>query len=154
MTTRILLVEDELLVALSLREALCETGFDVECAYLARTVIDDTRCIQWDAALVDMCLPDESGASVIRHLRDRQPMLPVILTTGMETPETQRFASELGITMLAKPFEEKTLIDLLKRLLVDAKSAQRGAQTRLLRSRNGRSPLGHGNTPPTIPVAK
>lgn len=118
MTARILLVEDELLVALSLREALSEAGFDVDCAYLGSTVIEDWVGVEWDAALVDIGLPDQSGAKVIEHLLHQQPHLPVILTTGLETPETHRFASEHELIILAKPFEEATLLELLRALLV------------------------------------
>lgn len=118
MTARILLVEDELLVALSLREALSEAGFDVDCAYLGRTVIEDRIGVEWDAALVDMALPDQNGATVVQHLLHQQPQLPVILTTGLETPETRRFASDHELTILAKPFDDATLVELLRALLV------------------------------------
>lgn len=117
MTTRILLVEDELLVALSLREALSDAGFDVDCAYLGSTVIEDKSGIEWDAALVDIALPDQSGAAVVQHLLHQQPLLPVILTTGLETPETRRFASDHELTILPKPFDDAALVDLVKSLL-------------------------------------
>lgn len=121
MTTRILLVEDELLVALSLREALSEAGFDVECAHLGSTVIEDKSGVEWDAALVDMALPDRSGAAVVRHLLRQQPLLPVILTTGLETPETLQFASDHELTILPKPFDDAALVDLLRsKLMADA----------------------------------
>jgi two-component system response regulator TctD len=125
MTARILLVEDELLVALSIREALIEAGFDVDCAHSGSTVIEDKAGVQWAAALVDIGLPDQSGAAVVRHLRQRQPLLPVILTTGLETPETRQFASEFELTILPKPFDEATLIELLKSLLVAHEIAER-----------------------------
>lgn len=118
MTARILLVEDELLVALSLREALSEAGFDVDCAYLGSTVIEERPGVEWDAALVDMALPDRSGAAVVEHLLQQQPLLPVILTTGLETPETRRFASDHELTILAKPFDDATLVELLRARLV------------------------------------
>jgi DNA-binding response OmpR family regulator len=118
MTARILLVEDELLVALSLREALSEAGFDVDCAYLGSTVIEDRIGVEWDAALVDMALPDQNGATVVQHLLHQQPQLPVILTTGLETPETRRFASDHELTILAKPFDDATLVELVKALLL------------------------------------
>jgi DNA-binding response OmpR family regulator len=118
MTTRILLVEDELLVALSLREALSDAGFDVDCAHLGSTVIDDRSGIEWDAALVDMALPDRSGAAVVQHLLHQQPLLPVILTTGLETPETRQFASDHELTILPKPFDDATLVELLRSLLL------------------------------------
>lgn len=125
MTLRILLVEDELLVALSLREALTEAGFEVDFANLGRTVTEHRCGARWDAALVDMCLPDQSGEAVVRYLRHHQPMLPIILTTGLETPETHLFASDHDLTILAKPFEEKALLELLRSLLVARERAQR-----------------------------
>lgn len=123
MTARILIVEDELLVALSLREALSEAGFDVDCAYLGSTVIEDLVGVEWDAALVDLALPDQSGAAVVRYLLRRQPQLPVILTTGLETPETLRFASDRELTILAKPFDDATLVELLRTLLITEEHA-------------------------------
>jgi DNA-binding response OmpR family regulator len=123
MSARILLVEDELLVALSLREALSEAGFDVDCAYLGSTVIEDRPGVEWDAALVDMALPDQNGATVVQHLLHQQPLLPVILTTGLETPETFRFASDHELTILPKPFDDATLVELLRSLLMTAEHA-------------------------------
>ena len=117
MTARILLVEDERLVALSIREALSEAGFDVDCAYLGSTVIEERVGVEWDAALVDVGLPDQSGATVVEYLLHQQPELPVILTTGLETPETRRFASDHELTILAKPFDDATLVELLRALL-------------------------------------
>lgn len=117
MSARILIVEDELLVALSMREALSEAGFDVECAHLGSTVLDERLGGEWDAALVDMALPDSSGATVVQHLLNQQPQLPVILTTGLETPETRRFASDHELTILPKPFDDATLVELLRSLL-------------------------------------
>jgi DNA-binding response OmpR family regulator len=132
MTARILLVEDEHLVALSLREALRDAGFEVECAHLSRTVTEDMRDVQWGAALVDMGLPDRSGSTVVQHLRQRQPLLPIILTTGLETPETHRFALEHGLTILPKPFDEWMLVDLLRHVL-----STRRAASELLPVENG-----------------
>ena len=118
MTARILLVEDEMLIALSIGDALSRAGFEVDCAHLGRTVIEERKLVRWDAALVDMCLPDQNGAAVVRHLRHQQPSLPVILTTGLETPETRRFAAEHALPILPKPFDDVTLIDLLQSMLV------------------------------------
>lgn len=123
MTARILIVEDELLVALSLREALSEAGFDVDCAYLGSTVSEDLVGVEWDAALVDLGLPDQSGARVVQYLLHRQPQLPIILTTGLETPETRRFASDHELTILAKPFDDSTLVELLRALLATEEHA-------------------------------
>jgi DNA-binding response OmpR family regulator len=117
MSTRILLVEDELLVALSLREALRDAGFDVDCAHLGSTVIEDKSGVEWDAALVDIALPDRSGAAVVEHLLHQQPSLPIILTTGLETPQTRQFASDHELTILAKPFDDATLVELLRSVL-------------------------------------
>jgi len=123
MTARILIVEDELLVALSLREALSEAGFDVDCAYLGSTVIEDLVGVEWDAALVDLALPDCSGATVVQHLLHHKPQLPVILTTGLETPETLRFALDHELTILAKPFDDAALVELLRALLATEEDA-------------------------------
>nr|WP_298725472.1 response regulator [uncultured Steroidobacter sp.] len=128
MSARILLVEDELLVALSIREALSEAGFDVDCAYLGNTVIEERPGVEWDAALVDMALPDRNGAAVVRHLLNQQPLLPVILTTGLETPETRRFASDHELTILPKPFDDATLVQLLRSMLVRESHATSRAQ--------------------------
>jgi len=123
MTARILIVEDELLVALSLREALREAGFEVDCAYLGSTVIEDLVGVEWDAALVDLALPDRSGATVVQYLLQHQPHLPVILTTGLETPETLQFASKHELTILAKPFDDSTLVEVLQALLASEQHA-------------------------------
>jgi DNA-binding response OmpR family regulator len=124
MSARILLVEDEILVALSISETLRESGFKVDSVDSGNPVIMEAVRGPWDAALVDMGLPDCSGIDVVCHLRTQQPEIPIILTTGMETPETIAFATECKLTLLPKPFYEHQLLPLLH-LALSNSSARR-----------------------------
>ncbi len=70
-----------------------------------------------DLVVLDIRMPRQDGLGVLRHIREQDPALPVIVVTGMATEDELREAAELGIrACLHKPFE-------LKRLLAEIEEA-------------------------------
>lgn len=70
-----------------------------------------------DLVVLDIRMPRQDGLALLRHIRERNPALPVIVVTGMATEDELREAAELGIrACLHKPFE-------LKRLLAEIEEA-------------------------------
>jgi DNA-binding response OmpR family regulator len=109
---RILIVEDEPLVAFDNEHMLGEAGYEV--VGTVDTLADATRMIQEeeiDLILSDIKLSGEGdGMDVARAAAARN--VPVLFVTGNCPVEAQH----LGIGCLAKPYSEKTLKSALEAL--------------------------------------
>lgn len=104
MTARVLILEDEEAVALTLSEILADVGYRVEAAAtvpdaLAR--IDQTR---FDAAVLDLRVGDDSGLDALARLRQRSPDTVALVLTGYGSLETAVLAMREGaFDYLLKP---------------------------------------------------
>jgi DNA-binding response OmpR family regulator len=107
---RILLVEDDALVADAIVRGLSLTGFAVDhagSAESARTILGTEH---FDLAIVDIGLPGADGFSVVRRLRDAGKLMPVLILTARYTLQDKILAFDLGADdFLMKPFEQAEL---------------------------------------------
>lgn len=116
MPTPLLLVEDELLIGLSLQEFLHNEGFDVHYHATGKEAISASEALALSAAIVDLVLPDCSGADVVRHIRARHPQVLIVLITAADPGNLWRLAEEVGLHVLLKPFMEQRLLQILREL--------------------------------------
>jgi DNA-binding response OmpR family regulator len=107
----LIVVEDEEVVSLFLRESLGEMGFCVRSFADAETAADAVEAQSFDAAVIDVGLPQQTGDELARQWRERHPDLPIILATGYdETRFTVSFAGDSKTRVLAKPFDLPRLL--------------------------------------------
>jgi two-component system, cell cycle sensor histidine kinase and response regulator CckA len=93
----ILLVEDDVSYAKYLGDLISASGSQAQLTH-ATTLsgaleLDRT---QFDAALLDLALPDASGLDAVQAFRRRAPSLPVVVLTGHDDPEFARQAIQAG----------------------------------------------------------
>jgi len=103
---RILLVEDNVMLANSLAEALTQAGFAVDCMHDGSSA--DTLLSTQDYALLilDLGLPRLDGLEVLRRLRQRRNPLPVLILTAHGSVEDRVKGLDLGADdYLSKPFD-------------------------------------------------
>lgn len=115
--TRILIVEDEFLIRMTLAEALSDEGFDV---LEAASGDEALRMIEADPAirlmLTDMQLPGTlDGAALARQVRRHQPSLPIIFVTGR--PEAMGGLLTARDLFIAKPYLPSEVCTAAKRLI-------------------------------------
>jgi PAS domain S-box-containing protein len=113
---RVLVVDDNLDAAHSLRMALQLHGLEVVVAHDGRQALHEAALHTPDAVLLDIGLPGMSGYDVCRELR-RQPWgarAVILAMTGWGQQEDRRRSSEAGFDAhLVKPVEHETLLDAL-----------------------------------------
>jgi len=106
---RVLVVEDDPTVADVIREILSEEPYDLRMAASAeeaRTIVEATPP---DLILTDISLPGKSGLDVMRHARERDAEVAVILMTGYATVQNAIDALRQGADdYVTKPFEDIT----------------------------------------------
>jgi DNA-binding response OmpR family regulator len=115
---RLLVVEDEIRLAAILKGALTRVGFVVDTARLcaeARTALAGTR---YDAAILDLGLPDGDGINLLAKLRSGGNPIPVLVLTARDTVEDRVCGLDNGADdYLVKPFAMAELIARTKALL-------------------------------------
>lgn len=114
---RVLVVEDEFLIRLTLSEALGDEGFEV---LEAETGDAALPMLQPDAGirllLTDIQLPGSlNGRALVQRVRQTLPGLPVIFMTGRPEPDGEAPASPLDV-FIAKPYTLTDICDAAKRL--------------------------------------
>lgn len=120
---RILIVEDEELISLFLREELSDVGFHVDVRAEGAAGMSLCRERRYSAAIVDVGLPDMSGVDVARRCREIDMQLPIVLATGSNTREiSEMFAQDACVQVLEKPYETTALLDCLTTLGVNSRA--------------------------------
>jgi DNA-binding response OmpR family regulator len=101
---KLLLIEDDLSMARVLAEALAEDGHEPTIRHTGEDGLAYLARERPDAVVLDVRLPRMSGIAVLRQIRATDPELPVMILTGMATPEEIAEARRLGVTeILEKP---------------------------------------------------
>jgi DNA-binding response OmpR family regulator len=107
---RILLIEDDELVADAVVRGLSIAGFTVDHAGSAESGRAALRTEHFDLAVVDIGLPGADGLSLLGALRNEGTAMPVLMLTGRDTLADKIRAFELGADdFLMKPFEQAEL---------------------------------------------
>ena len=98
---------------------LREVGYSVQTAANGYEALDlfDAHAHETAAILIDLMMPALDGLATIRALRERDPRLPIIASSGMGKSKA-RAASEAGAPVfLAKPFTAAQLYEALDKAL-------------------------------------
>jgi two-component system alkaline phosphatase synthesis response regulator PhoP len=118
MSARILLVEDEPGLSLTLSDLLTNEGYDVEAVVDGATGLDRASHGAFDLVVLDLMLPRMSGLEVCRELRRRGRDVAILMLTA-KSQLTDRVAGlKLGADdYLTKPFEPPELLARIEALL-------------------------------------
>ena len=115
-TTRILLIEDDPAIVMTLRRVLAEEGHEILVEKRGDSGLERARGEELDVVITDLKLPGLDGLELVRELRAVKPRLPIILMTAHGTTETAIEATKSGAyDYLLKPFEMPELLDLVDR---------------------------------------
>ena len=111
---RILLVEDEPSLVLTVSDRLLAEGYQVETAGDGNTALARALGEPFDLVLLDVMLPGRDGFEVCRELRSRGSQVPVLMLTARSQVIDRVVGLKLGADdYLTKPFE---MIELLARV--------------------------------------
>lgn len=114
---RVLLVEDEADLRLSLGLSLRMAGLEVEEAATGAEALRRLRALDApDVVVLDLRLPDISGWEVLDHLRhaDALQRLQVVVGSADADPAARRRAEQAGcVGYLVKPFDPDELVALI-----------------------------------------
>ena len=138
---RILVVEDDRLVAGSVVIGLSRAGFTVDHVSSAEMAASALRNERFDLALVDLGLPGMDGLEMIRLLRKRGDNLPVLVLSARDTLTARVSGLDAGADdYLVKPFQLSELVARARALIRRSKAIA-----------SSRSSTGHCHGPVATP---
>ncbi|WP_040698992.1 response regulator transcription factor [Nocardia vinacea] len=115
---RVLVVDDEVRLAETLRRGLSTQGFVVEVAHDGIDGLELAATGDFDVLVLDIMLPGKHGYQIVRELRERKIWTPVLMLSAKDGEYDQADAFDLGADdYLTKPFSFVILIARLRALV-------------------------------------
>ena len=132
---RILVVEDNDLVADAIVQGLVAAGFAVDRVASAELALGTLGAEHFDLTVIDVGLPGMDGLTLVRRMRAEGSSLPVIILTARDTLAVRVESLNLGADdFLMKPFAQEELVARCRALIRRA-NMNAGGQVRLGRLR-------------------
>ena len=115
---KILIVEDEVLLANSLKTLLEKKGFTVEVAYDGETGKDYAETGVYDLLILDVMMPKLNGYDLARQVRAERCATPILMLTAKGELEDRIEGLNAGADYyLTKPFDTRELLACINALL-------------------------------------
>ncbi len=115
---RILLIEDDVLLAQSLTDALEAEGFQVDEADCGEDGLELAKLYEYQVMILDLGLPDMRGDEVLQNLRQQNTDMPVLILSGDTQVESRLSCLHKGADdYLIKPFNMEELVARLQALV-------------------------------------
>lgn len=115
---KILIIEDEKLLADSLKALLEKKGFDVECVYDGESGAEYAETGVYDLLILDVMMPKMDGFEVARSVRAKRCGTPILMLTARSGLEDRIRGLNAGADYyLTKPFDSRELLACVNALL-------------------------------------
>lgn len=129
--SRILVVDDDNAVRLSIKIILEKEGHDIVLARDGRAGLTAFQAGHFDIVICDIFMPDMDGLETIQAFHQHKAETPVIAMSGFsfyggngKAPDFLSLSTKLGAaSSLRKPFRPQELIDAVQRSIADVASA-------------------------------
>lgn len=115
---RLLLVEDDKMLADALKQALHDSSYAVDCVDNGDAVAGVLETHEYQALILDLNLPEKSGLQVLQSLRRRGDRIPILIISARDTIEDRVLGLDAGADdFIVKPFEVRELLARLRAVL-------------------------------------
>ncbi len=115
---KVLVVDDEVVVASSVRRSLSRRGFHVDEAFTSREALQRILTEMYDLVLLDIRMPDGSGLELLPKIKQYRPQLPVVMVTGYASIDSAVDAIRQGASdYVAKPFTPDEILSTANRAI-------------------------------------
>lgn len=118
---RILVLEDDALVAASLKNLLEKAGFEVQTASIGLAALDLAASAPLDLVIADIRMPGMNGIQALRALRELRrhfggSPIPEIILTAYDDAAIKKEAERMGIRdFILKPFDFDSFLALIQK---------------------------------------
>lgn len=125
---KILIIDDDKDLCFVLKRFLSKHGFEVIEATSGKAALEILENVEPDLILCDFRLEDMSGSSILRKIKEKNPLVPVIIITGYSNIKTAVEVMKLGaMDYVTKPLLPDEILLTIRKALT--KSAEEKAGT-------------------------
>ena len=115
---RVLIVEDNVRLAQSIRDILKQIWYDSDICTDGASGACQLKTGSYDALILDLMLPEKDGLTLLREARDQGCQIPVLILTAKSETEDKVRGLECGADYyLTKPFDTRELWACINALL-------------------------------------
>lgn len=115
---KILIIEDEVRLADSMKAMLERKGFEVEAVYDGQTGAEYAELGVYDLLILDVMMPKMDGYEVARRVRNQRCSTPILMLTAKSGLEDRIKGLNAGADYyLTKPFDSRELLACINALL-------------------------------------
>lgn len=118
---KILLIEDEKILAEMYRDKFKETGFNIFVAFDAKEGLTLTKKEKPDLIILDILLPKENGIYFLEKMKKDPEIafIPVVAFSNYDDPETKKEANKLGIKdyLIKTDYTPEKIVEKIKEYL-------------------------------------
>ncbi len=115
---RILIVEDDRILAQNLADAIASQGYVVDTVFDGQEAQQQVQLVDYDLIILDLMLPKLDGLSLCQQLRSQHFTKPILMLTALDTKNDEIKGLDAGADdYLVKPFDLLVLLARIRALL-------------------------------------
>jgi CheY-like chemotaxis protein len=127
---KVLVVDDDPVIARSFDRVLTEKGYEVASASSGREALDRIVREDYDVIYTDIRMPGMDGIEVAERVKSRRPWVPVVIITGYGTDANEARAEAAGVSdFLRKPLSPEMIEASAAKALDGAEARQAPVET-------------------------
>lgn len=108
---RLLLAEDEQALSKALTTILQRNNYSVDVAYDGQEALEYLEADNYDGIILDIMMPKVDGITVLKEIRKREILIPVLLLTAKSEVDDKVLGLDAGANdYLTKPFNSRELL--------------------------------------------
>ncbi len=128
---RLLLAEDEMALSRALKAILERNNYSVDAVYDGQTALEYLEADNYDGIILDIMMPKIDGITVLREIRRKGNLIPVLLLTAKSEVDDKVLGLDAGANdYLTKPFHSRELLARI-RAMTRAQIAQPNSQLQM-----------------------
>lgn len=128
---RLLLAEDERALSKALAAILERNHYSVDTVYDGQEALEHLDADNYDGVILDIMMPKADGITVLRKVREKGNLIPVLLLTAKAEVDDKVLGLDAGANdYLTKPFNSRELLARI-RAMTRTQTAQASSQLRM-----------------------
>lgn len=128
---RLLLAEDEMALSRALKAILERNNYSVDAVYDGQAALEYLEADNYDGIILDIMMPKIDGITVLREIRRKGNLIPVLLLTAISEVDDKVLGLDAGANdYLTKPFHSRELLARI-RAMTRAQIAQPNSQLQM-----------------------